>query len=148
MKKVLVLVVFFLFLLHTGYAQTDRKKVWDLLVSVDDALVKKDSIKLGTLLTGDFIGAVPTGQSYNRETYIKFHCRPHVGLASIREENSDKAVIRLYGNTAIVNRRVEVVRMAPDGSSKNLTVQRIEVCVLLNDKWYVASGQGTEVAAQ
>jgi hypothetical protein len=147
MKKAMTLMVFLLIILHASYAQGDRDKVWDLVVSLDNALVEKDSIKLGTLLTEDFIGAVPTGQSYKREAYIKFHCRPHVGLASIKEK-PDGASIRIYGNTAIVNRRVEVVRVGPDGSGKELSVQRIEVCVLLNGKWYVASGQGTEVAAQ
>ena len=147
MKKAMTILAFMLFLSYAGYAQGDREKVWDLVVSLDNALVKKDSVKLGTLLTDDFIGAVPTGQSYKREAYIKFHCRPHVGLASIKEK-PDMANIRIYGNTAIVNRRVEVVRVGPDGSAKELSVQRIEVCVLLNGKWYVASGQGTEIAMQ
>lgn len=139
--------VFFLILSSASYAQGDKEKVWDLVVSLDNALVAKDSIRLGTLLTDDFIGAVPTGQTYKRLAYIQFHCRPHVGLLSIKEK-PETANIRIYGNTAIVNRRVEVVRAGQDGSSKELTVQRIEVCVLQNGKWYVAAGQGTEVALQ
>jgi hypothetical protein len=147
MKKVLILITMLLPLLQISHAQTARDHVWNLVVSLDDALVKKDSIRLYSLLTEDFIGAVPTGQSYTRPMYIRFHCKPDVGLVSIEEEGSE-AFVRMYGNSAIVNRRVRVVRKAPDGSARELTVQRIEVCVLVNGSWYVASGQGTEVALQ
>ena len=147
MKKVLVLIAMLLLTLQISHAQTAREIIRNLVVSLDNALVKKDSTLLKSLLTEDFIGVVPTGQSFTRPLYIQFHCKPNVGLVSIKEEGPE-ASIRIYGNMAIVNRRVHVVRKAPDGSSRELTVQRIEVFVLVNGSWYEASGQGTEVARQ
>lgn len=146
MRKICIAMIALLWSVQVSHAQAERQMVWDLVVGLDQALVNKDSIRLRNLLTDDFIGAVPTGQAYDKELYIKFHCKPNVGLVSIGEARQDAARIRFYGHTAIVNRRVEVKRKSPDGTTKSFAVQRIEVCVLLNGTWKLAAGQGTEVA--
>jgi len=127
-------------------SQSNTQQVWNLVVALDQALVQKDSTRLHQLLSNDFIGAIPSGQTYTKAQYIRFHCRPQVGLVSVRQHGPDQAVIRIYGDAAVVNRRVDVENKAPDGTIKSYTVQRIEVCVYQSGRWLVAAGQGTAVA--
>ncbi len=126
-------------------AQSAKDEVLNLVVSLDNSIVKKDSIKIKTLLTEDFIGTIPTGESFLRAMYIRFHCRPNLGLMSINGIDKDKISVRLYGNCAVVNRRVHVSKKAPGGTVRSFDVQRIEVCIQKQGKWYIAAGQGTEV---
>ncbi len=143
-KAILTLAVVFV-MTQISSAQSAKDEVLNLVVSLDNSIVKKDSLKIKSLLTEDFRGTIPDGESFPRDKYIRFHCKPNVGLLSINSIDKDKTFVRLYGNTAIVNRRVHVSKKAPDGSVRSFDVQRIEVCIQQQGKWYIAAGQGTEV---
>lgn len=134
--------------MQAANAQSAKDDVVNLVTSLDNLIVKKDSIKIGSLLTNDFIGTIPSGQTFPKAQYIRFHCKPNVGLMSISTIDKDRTSVRLYGNCAIVNRRVQVSKKAPDGSMKSFDVQRIEVCIQQQGKWYIAAGQGTEVSGK
>lgn len=140
-------VFFFLLLLITGfsYGQSEIESVYKTIVSLDQALVAKDSVTLKNLLTDDFIGSVPSGDWFYKSDYINYHCRPGIGLIQLNTQPINKTNIRFYGTTAIINRRVEAVRLWPDGKKENLTVQRIEVCAKINNQWKIVGGQGTKV---
>ena len=129
------------------FAQTEKDKVWNLVVQFEKALVAKDSVQLDKLLVKDFVGATPTGMSYNKQEYIRFHCKPNIGLMNLQTGDMMAASIRFYGNTAIVNRRVSVQRKDPTGTMIDATIQRIEVLIKENNQWIFASGQGTQVVA-
>lgn len=124
-------------------AQSNRDMVWNLVISLDNSLIKKDINRIQSLLTEDFIGTIPSGQAFSKNQYIQFHCKKDEGLVSIVEKGEDS--IRLYGTTAVVNRCVHVTKRSPDGLLNNFDVQRIEVCVQLKGIWYLAAGQGTQV---
>lgn len=145
MKKVIFVIIVLLIALQFGNAQSVKDDVLNLVVSLDNSIVKKDSIKIKSLLNEDFIGTIPTGESFPKNLYIRFHCRPNVGLVSINGIDKAKTSVRLYGNSAIVNRRVHVSKKATDGTMRSFDVQRIEVCIQKQGKWYIAAGQGTEV---
>jgi hypothetical protein len=135
-------------LLTTGFllkAQTDKEKVWQLIVKLDHLLVLKDSAQLNPLILDDFIGTIPSGEYFGKLAYISYHCRPNLGLISLTGQNQDSASIRIFGNTAIVNRRVHAQLRLPNGSTPDFDVQRMEVCVKQNGNWFIASGQGTQV---
>ena len=141
-----LLFVSFLLITSFSFSQTEKEKIYNLIVSLEKALVAKDSVKLNSILTEDFIGAIPSGDWFTKADYIKYHCRPGVGLSDLKTEPIEKTNIRMYGTTAVVNRRVSVIRTWPDGRQEDLTVQRIEVCVKQKDDWKIVSGQGTRVA--
>ncbi len=143
MKSTVILI--FLLIVTSAFGQSEKERIYNLIISFEKALVNKDSVKLKNFLTEDFIGAIPSGEWFDKVDYIKFHCRPGVGLSDLKTEPLEKTNIRIYNTTAIVNRRVSVVRIWPDGQKENLTVQRIEVCVKIKNEWKVASGQGTKV---
>jgi hypothetical protein len=145
MKKILFAILIVLAFIQIANAQSPKDDILNLVVSLDNSIVKKDSIKIKSLLSDDFIGTIPTGESFPKAQYIRFHCRPNVGLLSINMIDKDRTSVRLYGNSAIVNRRVNVSKKAPDGSVRNFDVQRIEVCIQQHGNWYIAAGQGTEV---
>jgi hypothetical protein len=144
MKKVSFVISVLIIITHIADAQQAKDEVLNQVVSLDNLLVKKDSTKIKSLLSEDFIGTIPTGETFPRDLYIRFHCKPNVGLISINGIK-DRTSVRLYGNSAVVNRRVHVSKKATDGSVKSFDVQRIEICILKEGKWYIVSGQGTEV---
>ena len=146
MKKVFFFISVLFTAIQVTNAQSAKDEILNLVVSLDNAIVKKDSIKIKSLLTEDFIGIIPTGETFPKAQYIRFHCRPGVGLLSINGIDKDKTSVRIYGNSAIVNRRVHVSKKAPDGSVNSYDVQRIEVCIKLLGKWQIAAGQGTQVS--
>lgn len=121
------------------------KMIRNLVLSLDKSLLKKESEQIKALLTRDFIGTVPTGESFTRAQYIQFHCKPDEGLISIEENPKGMVSVRLYGNTAVVNRRLNVTKKNKQGLLRNFDVQRTEVLVQLKGVWYLATGQGTEV---
>ncbi len=145
MKKVVFVILVLIIDMQFGNAQSVKDDVLNLVVSLDNSIVKKDSIKIKSLLSEDFIGTIPTGESFSKDLYIRFHCRRNVGLVSINGIDKARTSIRIYGNSAIVNRRVHVSKKAPDGTMRSFDVQRIEVCIQKQGKWYIAAGQGTEV---
>ena len=145
MKKAIFAITVLFIITQISKAQSAKDEVLNLVVSLDNSIVKKDSLKIKSLLSEDFIGTIPTGESFSKVIYIRFHCRPNVGLISINGIDKDKTSVRLYGNSAVVNRRIHVSKKAPDGSLRSFDVQRIEVCIQQKGRWYIAAGQGTEV---
>ena len=145
MKKAVLAIAVLFITTQVDKAQSAKDEVLNLVVSLDNSIVKKDSIKIKSLLSEDFIGTIPTGETFSRDPYIRFHCRPNVGLISINGIDKDRTIIRLYANAAVVSRRVHVSKKAPDGSLRSFDVQRIEVCIQQQGRWYIAAGQGTEV---
>src|SRR6478735_4463621 len=105
MKKSLFLFIVFL-CFTSAYCQKEDQKIKDVVVALDNALVKKDSLTLKTLMSDDFIGVIPSGKYFNKTDYIKSHCRPNVGLMSIKAKSGGQDLVRIYENTAIVNRTV------------------------------------------
>src|SRR5664279_5087781 len=143
MKKAIFAITVLFIITQISNAQSAKDEVLNLVVSLDNSIVKKDSLKIKSLLSEDFIGTIPTGESFPKNLYIRFHCRPNVGLVSINGIDKAKTSVRLYGNSAIVNRRVHVSKKAPDGSLRSFDVQRIEVCIQQKGRCYIASCQCT-----
>ncbi len=144
MKKPLSLLIAFLFFTF-AYCQKEEQKIKDAVVALDNALVKKDSLTLKQLISDDFIGVIPSGKYFNKADYIKNHCKPNVGLMSLNAKSGAQDLVRIYENTAIVNRTVVAQLKKPDGSVSEFDVQRIEALRKKDGKWILVSGQGTEV---
>ncbi|HTD94469.1 MAG TPA: nuclear transport factor 2 family protein [Chitinophagaceae bacterium] len=124
---------------------TTVQEVWDVLLNIDKALVEKNAVELERLISPDFIGAAPTGQSFTKEAYIQHHCKPGFGIMALTEEGIDATAIRFYGNTAVVNRRAHSQFKLPAGNLVEYDVQRLEVLLKANNEWQLVSGQGTQV---
>ena len=144
MKKILFTILP-LFLSVCLFAQTEKEKIWNTLLQFEKALVEKDSVQLKALLVNDFIGAIPTGRSFTKDAYIRHHCQPGMGLMNLNAGDMSTASIRIYNNTAIINRSVSVKRKEPSGTVVDVVVQRIEVFLKENGTWKIAAGQGTQV---
>ena len=129
----------------TGSLKETQENVWNVLLKVDKALVQKDAEAFGQLLSGDFIGATPTGEYFTKAAYIRHHCKPGFGIMSLTEEDISNSSIRIYDNTAIINRRIHSQFKLPTGNVLEYDVQRIEVLVKNEDGWKMVSGQGTQV---
>ena len=119
--------------------------VWNVLLKIEEALVKKDAAAFEQLLSGDFIGAIPTGESFTKDAYIHHHCRPGIGIMALTGQDINTSSIQFYGNTAIINRRVHSQFKLPVGNIIEYDVQRIEVFVKSEGEWKLVSGQGTIV---
>jgi len=145
MKSFYILVMYLLPVAQNLLAQSDKEKVWELIVQLDKAIVSKDSNRMRQILTAGFIGVIPTGEVFAKNNYISYHIRPGVGLIALTGHDINLAAIRVSPTIAIVNRRVHAKIKTPDGSEIEQDVQRIEVCIKENGRWLVASGQGTRV---
>ena len=73
MKKALLAIIVLFITMQIGNAQSAKDEVLNLVVSLDNSIVKKDSIKIKSLLSEDFIGTIPTGESFSKGLYISFH---------------------------------------------------------------------------
>ncbi len=132
----------------TETIEDTRKKVWSVLLRVEKALVDKNATEFEQLLSADFIGATPTGQSFTKTDYINHHCKPGFGILALTGNDIKKSSIRIYHNTAVINRRVHSTFKLPKGKILDYDVQRIEVFVQQNNEWLMVSGQGTQVIQQ
>jgi ketosteroid isomerase-like protein len=124
---------------------TAVQEVWNTLLDIDKALVQKDATALEGLVSSDFIGAAPTGQSFKKDAYIQHHCKPGFGIMALSEEGIDDAAFRFYGDTAVVNRRAHSQFKLPTGNVVEYDVQRLEVLLKSDNQWQLVSGQGTQV---
>ena len=124
-----------------------QKNVLEALSEIDQALVKKDAKSLDRSISADFIGTTPTGEYFRKENYIEHHCRPEFGIQSLETGDSVDLNIRLFGNTALINRRVHVQFKVPAGHIQEYEVQRTEVFSRDKENWVMVSGQGTKVIA-
>ena len=145
MKSFYTLLIGLLIASQNLSAQTDKEKVWELILQLDNAITNKDSNKLKQILTAGFIGVIPTGEMFTKNNYISYHIKPGGGLTVLTGHDINNATIRVSPTIAIVNRRVHAKIKTPDGSENEFDVQRIEVCLKENGRWLIASGQGTRV---
>ncbi|HLA59627.1 MAG TPA: nuclear transport factor 2 family protein [Puia sp.] len=122
-----------------------RKKIWPVLLRVEKALVEKNASELEQLLSADFIGATPTGAFFTKTAYISHHCKPGFGIVALTADDMNATTIRIYNDTAVINRRVHSRFKLPTGKILDYDVQRIEVLVQQNNEWRMVSGQGTQV---
>jgi hypothetical protein len=123
----------------------DHEEIWNVLLRIDKALVQKDAAAFEQLLAADFVGAIPTGASFAKAAYISHHCNNNFGVVALAEEEMNAASIRLYHNSAVVNRRVHAHFKSPAGNLTEYDVQRIEVLLKIDHEWKLVSGQGTQV---
>ncbi len=129
-------------------AQTDKEKVWELIVQLDNAIVNKDSNRLKQILTPGFIGVIPSGEAFTKSNFISHYIKPGVSITSLTGQDINSATIRVSPTIAIVNRRVHAKVKIPDGSENGYYVQSMEVCIKENGRWFIASGQGTQVLSE
>lgn len=145
MKSFYILLVLF----FTGspglLAQNDKEKVWDLVVELDNAIVSKDSNKMKQLLTNGFIGVIPSGEVFTKTNFIIYHTKAGYGLTALTGHDINTATIRVSPTIAIINRRIHTKVKTPDNNETEFDVQHIEICIKENDRWKIASGQGTRV---
>jgi hypothetical protein len=129
----------------TNASDETRKDLWNVLLNVDKALVEKDPVAFEQLLSPDFIGATPMGESFTKTAYINHHCKPGFGVMAITSEDINTTSMRFYDDTAVVNRRVHAQFKLPTGELLDYDLQRIEVFVKNHNEWQMVSGQGTKI---
>ena len=147
MQKFVLIPLLFLVALPS-IAQTNKEKesVINLIKQFDKAHAKKDTVALGKLLTEDFIGSIPNGQSFEKKSYIAYICSPTSRVREIKEEGTAKWNIKIVKDCAIVNRNlIYLTKTAGVDKPVEIKIKKLEVCIKLKNKWMIASLQGTEV---
>lgn len=147
MNKLLFLTALFLFAIPSNAQKTNEKdNVISLITQLDNAITKKDSISLSKILTEDFTGSIPNGQSFNKKTFITSLCNPQSRTREIKDESSKDWNIKISNDCAIVNRTVTyLVRTTAKEKPAEIKVKKLEVCLKVKGKWMITSVQGTEV---
>lgn len=119
---------------------SERDNVINLIKQFDKAIAKKDSVTLQKILTEDFSGTIPNGESFNKNSFIKFHCNPQSKSREVKEEPTKSWNIKISDGCAIVNRDVTYLY-----KTNEVKVKRLDICLKIKGKWFVASGQATEI---
>jgi hypothetical protein len=147
MKKLLIMTAILLSVIPVNAQKTtERDNVINLITQYDNAIAKKDSIELNKILTDDFIGSIPNGQSFNKKTFITSLCSPQSRTREIKDESSKDWNIKISNDCAIVNRTVTyLVKTTGKEKPAEIKVKKLEVCLKVKGKWMIASVQGTEV---
>jgi len=147
MNKVLLLATMFLLAIPANAQKaTEKDNVINLIKQFDTAIAKKDSLTLSKILDEDFIGSIPNGQSFNKQSFITFTCNPHSKNRDVKEEPITGWNILISNESAIVNRVVTyLVKTASKEKPAEIKVKKLEVCLKVKGKWMIASVQGTEV---
>jgi len=147
MKKLLLMAALLLSVIPVNAQKTTEKdNVISLIIQFDNALTKKDSISLNKILTDDFIGSIPNGQTFYKKSFITSLCKPQSRTREIKDESSNSWNIKISNDCAIVNRTV-IYLVKTTGKEKpvEIKVKKLEVCLKVKGKWMIASVQGTEV---
>jgi hypothetical protein len=141
MYRLTIITVLF-FLTTTALAQkaSERDNVINLIKQFDKAIAKKDSVTLQKILTEDFTGTIPNGESFKKNLFIQYHCNPHSKTRDIKDESTKNWNIKISEGCAIINRVVTYLY-----KNNEVIVKRLDVCLKIKGKWFVASGQATEV---
>jgi len=141
MKKLFLLTLLFLLVIPASAQKTKEKDVViNLLIQFDTAIATKDSVTLKKILTDDFIGTIPNGESFNKNSFTKFHCNPQSKSREVKNESTKNWNIKITDDCAIVNRDVIYIY-----KSKEVKVKRLDICLKNKGKWFMASVQATEI---
>ena len=147
MNKLSLLAVLILLVIPANAQKaTEKDNVINLIKQFDTAIAKKDSLTLSKILTDDFTGSIPNGQSFNKKSFITNACNPHSKNRDIKEEPSTGWNIKILNDCAIVNRKITyLVKTSGKENPVEIKVKKLEVCLKVKGRWMMASVQGTEV---
>jgi hypothetical protein len=147
MNKLFLISLIFLFIFPVNAQKSiERENVVNLIKQFDKAVAKKDSVTLKNIITDNFIGSIPNGQSYNKKSFITYNCNPHSKIRELKDESSSGWNIIISDDCAIVNRTVTYSVKTPGKESvSEIKIKKLEVCLKIKNKWMLASVQGTEV---
>ena len=147
MKKLFLLPLLFLLVIPANAQKaTEKDNVINLIKQFDTAIAKKDSVTLKKILTDDFTGSIPNGQSFDKKSCITYHCSPIGKVRELKEEPTTGWNIKISNDCAIINRIVTyLVKTAGKEIPAEIKVKKLEVCLKVKGKWMVASAQGTEI---
>ena len=141
MNKLILITAIFLFIIPVNAQKvTERENVINLLKQFDKVIAKKDSVTLQKILTDDFVGTIPNGESFNKNLFINFHCNPQSKTREVKEESAKKWDIKFTDGCAIVNRNITYLY-----KTSEIKVKRLDICLKIKGKWLLASGQATEI---
>ena len=138
MKKIFFLLILSLFF-HFSYAQSNVEAIiLEIEKSRFNAMVKKNIDKLEELIGDDLYYVHSNGNIDTKESFIN---AIKEGDRSYDDITIDKANIRIYGNTAIINGECTYHRKNQDGSPNNTRLLFTNVYVKPNDSWQMVTWQ-------
>lgn len=126
------------------FSNHEESQVWQTLLRYDMALAEKEPGILEQLLSSDFCGTLFTGICYGKNDFINHHCNTFLGLIKVSNQDIKNTMIRIMGNTAIVNRNIRGHFRLPTGDINACTLQKLEVLVRLKRDWLLISSQETK----
>jgi uncharacterized protein (TIGR02246 family) len=108
-----------------------------------DARARFDSVKLGKVLTPDYIEVSPRGEVDRRPAVLAFYTPDKAGPVPPMVYSTDS--VRRYGDAAIVVGAIEYTISGPDGAKLKRTVRATYVERRVGGRWLMASTQFTGV---
>lgn len=128
-------------------AQTTKTSDAPVLATVrafSDARTNFDAVKLGRLLTSDYIEVSPRGELDRRPAVLAFYTADKAKAAPLMVFSTQD--VRRYGDTAIVVGAIEYEVRMPNGTLAKRSVRATYVERLVGGRWLMASTQFTGMA--
>ena len=143
MKKLLSLLILCLGV-HISQAQSSSEaSVLAVEKSRFEAMVKKDFDKLDLLISEDLCYVHSNG---NIDTKASFIGAIRAGSSSYDDITVEKADIRIYENTAIINGECTFHRKKEDGSPNNTQLRYTNVYVKQHGAWQMVTWQSFKIS--
>ncbi len=132
-------ILLYLFLFQYSQAQKNLvATILDIEKNRFEAMVNKDIEKLKNVIGDDLVYIHSNGNVDTKESFIN---AIEEGRSSYDNITIDKADVRTYGNTAIINGICTYYRKNQDGSPNNLQLRYTNIYVKLKGKWQMVSWQ-------
>nr|WKN39003.1 nuclear transport factor 2 family protein [Tunicatimonas sp. TK19036] len=143
MKKLLLVLIACLGV-HIIYGQSSlESSILALEKSRFDAMVRKDINKLNSLISDDLCYVHSNGKVDTKESFIG---AIEAGSSSYDDITVEKANVRIYENTAIINGECTYHRKKEDGSPDNVQLRYTNVYVKQNGEWQMVSWQSYRIS--
>jgi ketosteroid isomerase-like protein len=134
-------------LLFTGFlsaASTDSKAEKDVLAAMDawkQATIKKDGAALDKLLHPDLTYSHSSAMTQTKADVIK---AVTTGKATVEDITFSDTTVRVYGNTALVKGKVDIVNNT-DGKSTPAHLNILHVWIKGQHGWQMVARQATRL---
>ena len=134
-------------LLFTGFlsaASTDSKAEKDVLAAMDawkQATIKKDGAALDKLLHPDLTYSHSSAMTQTKADVIK---AVTTGKATVEDITFSDTTVRVYGNTALVKGKVDIVNNT-DGKSTPAHLNILHVWIKGPHSWQMVARQATRL---
>ncbi len=111
----------------------------------NDAIMKRDTMRLDRILAGDYVLTTPEGLIVTKGELLEFFRSPEQEAVEVKGVGHDRTSVRVYGDTAVVISRF-TMKVRAGGRPMETPFQHTDVFVKQRGSWRCVARHATRVA--